>query len=237
MSKKLSNEEFIELEEWLNKFQLNASKLHRDFSDGVLLAALLKQIFPKLIDLHNYPPRNSIQLKLDNWETLNTKVLQRIGLQQSKSVLEKVSKSTPGTIERILWEIMVYEQKQKNKSQLSLLAENERIFRDFDEILTVIVNKKVGDAIVQVPQKMILYSLYEKLLNELRDKEVELTISNQKNVHLANVIQLKVERIDELCSHMAKLSIKKAIKSNESHRSSTPSSTVNLDESKNSKNS
>lgn len=59
--------------EWVDTFQFSRSKKHiaRDFSDAVLLAELLAQLFPAWVELHNYPGTNRFQQKLTNWETLN----------------------------------------------------------------------------------------------------------------------------------------------------------------------
>ena len=38
-------------------------------------AEVVKFYIPKLVDLHNYPPANSISQKLYNWNTLNRKLI------------------------------------------------------------------------------------------------------------------------------------------------------------------
>jgi hypothetical protein len=45
------------------------------------VAELIKHYFPKMIDIHNYSAANSVQQKLYNWETLNRKVIKRLGYQ------------------------------------------------------------------------------------------------------------------------------------------------------------
>lgn len=59
--------------EWVDEFQFSRAKKHiaRDFSDAVLLAELLAQLFPAWVELHNYPAAHRFQQKLTNWETLN----------------------------------------------------------------------------------------------------------------------------------------------------------------------
>lgn len=39
----------------------------RDFSDGVLVAEIVAHYFPKLVEMHNYPPANSYAQKIYNW--------------------------------------------------------------------------------------------------------------------------------------------------------------------------
>jgi hypothetical protein len=45
----------------------------------VLVAEVVASFFPKLVELHNYSPANSMQQKLYNWNTLNTKVFRKLG--------------------------------------------------------------------------------------------------------------------------------------------------------------
>lgn len=56
----------------------------RDFADGVMMAEVIHHYRPKLVSLHNYPSANSLSKKMTNWETLNTKVLKKLGLSLSK---------------------------------------------------------------------------------------------------------------------------------------------------------
>ncbi|XP_061389304.1 sperm flagellar protein 1 [Musca vetustissima] len=214
MPKKLNDQQLRELKEWLQLHEIVYKNLHRDFSDGLLVVQLLKKFYPKLIDLHNYPPRNNTQLKVNNWETLNLKVLTKIGLQQNKNSIEKFAKAVPGAIESLLYDIMLLarEQLEQRKNNDQLINEQERIWAENDEIITVTVNKRIGDGLIQVPQKMILYSLYEEALKQSHAKDNYLLAAQQKITHLENVIQLKVERIDELCSQLAKVSVRNLLR-------------------------
>ena len=38
--------------------------ISRDFSDGVMMAELIHHYNPKIVELHNYPPANSLNKKL-----------------------------------------------------------------------------------------------------------------------------------------------------------------------------
>lgn len=69
------------------------------------------------MELHNYSPRNAVNLKLLNWETLNRKVLSKINYPLDKDVMRKLSESIPGVIERILYDIKLkIEEKELKKS-------------------------------------------------------------------------------------------------------------------------
>ena len=61
---------------WVDSYALSKPKknLARDFSDGILLAEILKYYFPQWIQLHNYTTANSSSSKYINWKTLNGKM-------------------------------------------------------------------------------------------------------------------------------------------------------------------
>ena len=47
---------------WVDEIPLSRPKrnISRDFSDGVLLAEIIKHFMPKLVDLHNYSAAHSV---------------------------------------------------------------------------------------------------------------------------------------------------------------------------------
>ena len=86
----LSGEQLQRLYAWIDEIPLSRQKknIARDFSDGgmllaeceiftlhlifeVMAAELVHHFFPRLVELHNYPPANSTTQKLTNWKTLN----------------------------------------------------------------------------------------------------------------------------------------------------------------------
>ena len=96
--------EIMKIYEWVDSFQLSRAKknIARDFSDGLLLAEILKKYVPRLVDLHNYPDYSSTKHKLSNWETLNNKVLKKIGLRLTKKEINDVVNCKPQAIEEVL---------------------------------------------------------------------------------------------------------------------------------------
>lgn len=94
----------------------------------MLLAELLKQIYPKLVELHNYSSRNSFILKLDNWITINRKILQKLDLNQSIETLEKLCKASPGAIELLLYQIKSkYDLEKETRKQFSPNKQEETV--------------------------------------------------------------------------------------------------------------
>merc|ERR1712039_123867 len=99
-----TDEELQRLYNWVDETPLSRPKrnISRDFSDGVLFAEIVNHYFPKLIEMHNYSAANSHAQKLYNWNTLNLKVLKKLGYNIHAQDLEDVIKATPGTVERLL---------------------------------------------------------------------------------------------------------------------------------------
>ncbi|KAM4851998.1 sperm flagellar protein 1-like [Thomomys bottae] len=94
---------------WLDGLPLSRPKRHlaRDFSDGVLVAEIVKHFCPRLVDLHNYIPACSTDQKLSNWSLLNRKVFHKLHLCISEADIHKVVANTPGAIEPILCALRV----------------------------------------------------------------------------------------------------------------------------------
>ncbi|CAL8091027.1 unnamed protein product [Orchesella dallaii] len=93
---------------WLDVIPLSRKPLrnfHRDFSDGVLMAEIMCHFFPKKVDLHNYVPANAASSKKANWQTLNHKVLSKLGIRLQDSLIENIVVSKPGAIEKALRQV------------------------------------------------------------------------------------------------------------------------------------
>ncbi|GAB9467011.1 hypothetical protein Gpo141_00004371 [Globisporangium polare] len=110
--------------EWVDEFQFSRTKKHiaRDFSDAVLLAELLAQLFPAWVDLHNYPATHRFQQKLTNWETLNRKVLTRIKCETTRKQQEDLANAVPGAIESLLVQVRNQVQQYCTVNAVSTLA-------------------------------------------------------------------------------------------------------------------
>jgi len=93
-----------DLYSWIDELPLSRPKRHiaRDFSDAVLAAEIVKHFCPRMVDLHNYQPANSTTQKQTNWQTLNSKVFKKIGLNVPPNVILGVASQKPGVIEVVL---------------------------------------------------------------------------------------------------------------------------------------
>lgn len=147
----------------------------------VLLAEILKELYPKSVELHNYPPRNSVTLKMDNWRTLNRKVLKRIGLFQTDETLDQLSKAHPGAIETFLFDLMIKHRFDIKQNKVNDVSTEENTNENC-EIMLVNIEKRYKDEteVVNIQQKMILYSLYEQLEKKCDEQMQTIAILEQK---------------------------------------------------------
>lgn len=99
-----SDEDLQALYNWVDEVPLSRPKrnISRDFADGVLFAEIVNGYFPRIVEMHNYSAANSNSQKLYNWNTLNTKVLKKMGFQIHQQDLDDIIKAQPGAIERVL---------------------------------------------------------------------------------------------------------------------------------------
>ena len=142
--------------EWVDSFQLTKAKknIARDFSDGLLLAEMIKKYAPKLVDLHNYPECSSKKQKLNNWDTLNNKVLKKLGLRLSKNEIEDVVNCKPNAIELLLKKVYtviqkifgnenIIEQVEKNNNNniKKKIKDKDHVIKELNDAISVLENK------------------------------------------------------------------------------------------------
>ncbi|KAJ6658553.1 hypothetical protein lerEdw1_019941 [Lerista edwardsae] len=119
----LDEESLNELYTWVDTIPLSRPKrnIARDFSDGVLVAEVVKFYFPKLVEMHNYAPANSTQQKLSNWGHLNRKVLNKLNFSIPEEVVRKIAQCTPGVVELVL---IPLRQKIEEKQRQAKMSSN-----------------------------------------------------------------------------------------------------------------
>ncbi|GBP19265.1 Sperm flagellar protein 1 [Eumeta japonica] len=215
---------------WVDTYKLSRTtkKIHRDFADGVLLAEILSVHYPKLIEMHNYPPRNAHSLKVNNWMTLNRKALRKLKLGLTNDMMEQLASAVPGLIERVLFsgkkvltnteqcadtstrkqDIEVREKilhdEEINKSNKESEQNNSsggsyyEAMENEDYVMVVPVKNRVNGVLEIVQQKVVNYGAYLTTKEELKDVKETVNILKQKLQHLENLLKLKEERIDEL---------------------------------------
>lgn len=100
----LTDDQLQSVYTWVDSVPLSRPKrnIARDFSDGVLLAEIVRYYHPRLVDLHNYSPANGVAQKTYNWHTLAEKVFSVLGYKLSKFDVGQVVACHPGAIEAVL---------------------------------------------------------------------------------------------------------------------------------------
>ncbi|XP_029465438.1 sperm flagellar protein 1-like [Rhinatrema bivittatum] len=104
MNSELNEENLQELYAWIDQIPLSRQKrnIARDFSDGVMVAEVVKHFLPKFVEMHNYIPANSTQQKLSNWGILNRKVFSKLNFHVPEDSVKKLVANASGVIEPIL---------------------------------------------------------------------------------------------------------------------------------------
>ena len=102
--RQLSDSELRALYAWIDAIPLTRPKrnIARDFADGVMLAEVVAAYFPALVELHNYAAANSVKQKVYNFETLNQRVLRKLGYQIPRSVIDDIVACKTGAVEGVL---------------------------------------------------------------------------------------------------------------------------------------
>lgn len=103
-----NEKDMIKVYEFVDSVNLSRPKKNicRDFSDGVLIAEIIKSFKPKIVEMHNYPSSNNIKAKRENWNTLNRKVFSKLNFKLTPSDIEALINFTPGYIESVLLRVI-----------------------------------------------------------------------------------------------------------------------------------
>lgn len=129
MANDLTDEQLRAIYAWIDAIPLSRPKknIARDFSDGVMLAEVVAAYFPHLVEVHNYPAANNTRQKIYNHETLNAKVLKKLGYQIPRETIEDIVNAKPGVIEGVLNTLQIkmakYREKKSDDNQ-SIQREN-----------------------------------------------------------------------------------------------------------------
>ncbi|XP_070612919.1 sperm flagellar protein 1 [Erythrolamprus reginae] len=117
----LDEESLNDLYSWVDGIPLSRPKrnITRDFSDGVLVAEVVKFYFPKIVEMHNYAPANSTQQKLSNWRHLNRKVLSKLNFSIPEDIVRKIAQCTPGVVELVLIPLRQKIEEKQKQSKIS----------------------------------------------------------------------------------------------------------------------
>ena len=181
--------------EWVDSIPLSRQKknISRDFNDAVLFAEMIKYHYPRLVDLHNYPSASSTKAKIINWETLNKKVLAKIGLKLGKNEIDDLVRSKPNAIENLLGRLYniingkpqmnnVSSKKYHLNNNANNMSNNSNVLRNNNNNI-IINNEETAElinAINEKDQEIIKLQDYIKTL----EQKIEISKENQRQLEL-----------------------------------------------------
>ena len=177
--------------EWVDSIPLSRQKknISRDFNDAILFAEMIKYHYPRLVDLHNYPSASSTKAKIINWETLNKKVLKKIGLNLGKNEIDDLVRSKPNAIENLLgrlYNIINGRPQMNNISNNNIHKEQHHLNNNnirSNNTNMIINNEEAAElmnAINEKDQEIIKLQDYIKTL----EQKIEISKENQRQLEL-----------------------------------------------------
>ncbi|XP_065173494.1 sperm flagellar protein 1-like isoform X2 [Atheta coriaria] len=204
MNASSSERDIEKLYKWIDTYSITRQKrnINRDFSDAIPLVEMLKVHFPKVVDMHNYTPSNSFAQKVDNWRTLQRKVLSRkLKISFPQSVLDAVSKAEAGVVEEVLWQIKMAIDKLdwtvKNQESEVYLVEGFG-----NEIADTVMPIKIKHGSKILDQRIVPASVYDEMVESIKTKDDTIKRLQDKIYHLEQMVELKDSRIEDLRSKM-----------------------------------
>ena len=176
--------------EWVDSIPLSRQKknISRDFNDAVLFAEMIKYHYPRLVDLHNYPSASSTKAKIINWETLNKKVLKKIGLKLGKNEIDDLVRSKPNAIENLLgrlYNIINGRPQMNNINNSNIHKEqqhlnNNNINNNNNMMMNNEETAELMNAINEKDQEIVKLQDYIKTL----EQKIEISKENQRQLEL-----------------------------------------------------
>ena len=189
--------------EWVDSIPLSRQKknISRDFNDAVLFAEMIKYHYPRLVDLHNYPSASSTKAKIINWETLNKKVLAKIGLKLGKNEIDDLIRSKPNAIENLLGRLYniingkpqmnnVSSKKYHLNNNANNMSNNSNVLRNNNNNI-IINNEETAELINAINEKDQEIANLKEYIETLEQK---LKISTDKQ----NQLELKIKELNSL---------------------------------------
>ena len=181
--------------EWVDSIPLSRQKknISRDFNDAVLFAEMIKYHYPRLVDLHNYPSASSTKAKIINWETLNKKVLAKIGLKLGKNEIDDLVRSKPNAIENLLGRLYniingkpqmnnVSSKKYHLNNNANNMSNNSNVLRNNNNNI-IINNEETAELINALNEKDQEIAKLQEYIKTLEQK-IEISKENQRQLEL-----------------------------------------------------
>lgn len=226
MANDLSDEQLRAIYAWIDAIPLSRPKknMARDFSDGVMLAEVVAAYFPQLVEVHNYPAANNIRQKIYNHETLNAKVLKKLGFSIPRETIEDIVNAKPGVIEGVLNTLQIKmakyrerkasgggddqsqreapPQKQQNKDNYAVPESQQPPRREQNKPTAAPIPTSHHAPAAKNQKNNVVASVDEELLLEkeqtIRDLQETVEILELKIAKLEQLVRLKDSKIQKL---------------------------------------
>ncbi|KAL8558532.1 hypothetical protein ACOMHN_038856 [Nucella lapillus] len=152
--------ELENLYQWIDRIPLTRPKknLAKDFSDGVLVAEMIKHYFPRMVDLHNYTPAHSTKQKMENWYLLNRRVLRRLDLDLSDDVIRALANTKARVVEKVL--MMLRNQLDKAIDRTNALKQRAKQLQDT-------LSKGNAEEIFDIRESLLGHRSHKKVLEQV----------------------------------------------------------------------
>ena len=197
-----NQDDLIFIYEWIDSLPLSKvkSNFSRDFSDGSLLAEVIKFYLPKLVDLFNYPSSLNSQQKSYNWSTLNNKVLKKIGINLSKNEINDIITCKQNAIEELLKRIYKAIEKKTGK-KINFENKNYNNNNNFNNF-----NNDFNENENDLKQELLKKKNYVEYLKE-QIEELKKDLINSQSIQ-----QNLKNQINEIKQNQNKIKINKNVK-------------------------
>ncbi|EDL28307.1 mCG18501, isoform CRA_b, partial [Mus musculus] len=164
---------------------------------------------PRMVEMHNYVPANSLQQKLSNWGHLNRKVLNKLNFSVPDDVMRKIAQCSPGVVELVLIPLRQRLEERQRRQKLGVGSLQELAPQDSSGYMDMGLPQKVrGEGAPALGEQLRegrpLASRppgYNQALQgdpsfvlQIAEKEQEL-LASQETVQ---VLQMKVKRLEHL---------------------------------------
>ena len=173
--------ELMYIYEWVDSIELSRPKknIARDFSDGVLLAEIIKSYLPHMVDLHNYPSCSNSKHKESNWNVLNNKVLKKLHIKLTKAEIDSIIKAEPLAIEKLLQRVYVVLQNKVNTNKANREQSNFMMQKNNNDMLRKTLEER------------------DNIIKQLKDIVEVLELKLKNSEEMEGILQNKVQQLTE----------------------------------------
>ncbi len=194
---------------WIDAIPLTRPKRNvwRDFSDGVLVAEVIAAYLPHLVEIHNYPTANSVKQKVYNFETLNQRVLKKLGMLIPRETIEDIVNCKNGAIESVLnqlqFKIAKYKERmnQQKMSSPSKDASPESARRPDDRQNRAHNNNMHSNISPNKISNMVDEEILIEKEEQIRELQETVQVLELKVAKLEQLLRLKDNKIQKLMSN------------------------------------